>query len=95
MRPARLDDEEILRRLEALPGWELREGRLWRRFRFEDFSRAFAFMTRCAMVAEQIDHHPDWLNVYNRVDVTLHTHDVGGLTELDFSLAEAMSRFAA
>ena len=84
MRPARLAPEEIERRLASLPGWELREGRLFRLFRFADFSAAFAFMTRTAMRAEQLDHHPDWSNVYNRVEVQLHTHDVGGLTELDF-----------
>ena len=94
MRPARLSDEEIRQRLAGLPGWELREGRLFRGFRFADFSSAFAFMARSALRAEQLDHHPDWSNVYNRVQVTLHTHDVGGVTELDILLAEAMSAFA-
>jgi len=95
MRPARFSDEETRQRLDTLPGWELRDGRLFRSFRFADFSSAFAFMTRSALRAEQLDHHPDWSNVYNRVQVTLHTHDVGGLTELDFLLAEAMSGFAS
>lgn len=94
MRPARLGDDEIRQRLANLPGWELRENCLHRRFRFADFSQAFAFMTRSALVAEQLDHHPDWSNVYNRVEVALNTHDVGGVTELDFRLAEAMNRFA-
>ena len=94
MRPARLDEQHIRQRLIDLPGWELRAGRLCRAFRFKDFSTAFAFMTRSAMRAEQLDHHPDWSNVYNRVDVELHTHDQGGVTELDFQLAEAMQRFA-
>lgn len=94
MRPPRLDTDDVATRLLDLPGWELREGRLWREFRFADFSEAFAFMTRTALRAEQLDHHPDWFNVYNRVRVSLHTHDVGGLTELDFLLAEAISGFA-
>ena len=95
MRPVRLLPDEIEQCLAALPGWELRNGRLYRQFRFADFSSAFSFMTRTALRAEQLDHHPDWHNVYNRVDVELLTHDVGGLTELDFQLAEAMSRFAS
>ena len=95
MRPPRLTEETVRQQLEALPGWEFRDDRLHRRFRFADFSEAFAFMTRSAMVAEQLDHHPDWSNVYNRVEVMLFTHDQGGVTELDLRLAEAMSRFAA
>jgi 4a-hydroxytetrahydrobiopterin dehydratase len=93
MRPARLSEEEIARRLASLPGWASRGDRLWRQFRFKDFSQAFAFMTRGALVAEQLDHHPDWSNVYNRVEVALTTHDAGGVTDLDFRLAEAMNRF--
>ena len=95
MRPARLADEEIKRRLGALPGWELNDGKLRREFRFANFSEAFAFMTRAALRAEQLDHHPDWSNVYNRVTVTLSTHDAGGVTDLDFSLADSMSGFSA
>lgn len=94
MRPARLSEQEIGARLRALPGWELREGKLAREFRFENFSAAFAFMTRAALRAEQLDHHPDWSNVYNRVTVTLSTHDADGLTALDFDLAQAMNEFA-
>jgi len=94
MRPARLDDLEIHARLATLPGWELREGKLRREYRFADFSTAFAFMTRCALRAEQLNHHPEWSNVYNRVDVALTTHDADGVTELDFQLAQAMEQFA-
>ncbi|MFM7273500.1 MAG: 4a-hydroxytetrahydrobiopterin dehydratase [Gammaproteobacteria bacterium] len=94
MRPARLDEVSVRTRLGALPGWEIADGKLLREFRFRDFPEAFAFMTRSAFRAEQLDHHPDWFNVYNRVRVTLWTHDVGGLTELDFALAEAMQGFA-
>jgi len=94
MRPSLLPTEDIRQRLQSLPGWELQEGALHREFRFRDFSAAFAFMVRTALRAEQLDHHPDWSNVYNRVSVSLNTHDVGGVTELDFQLAEAMSGFA-
>ena len=63
-------------------------------FKFKDFSEAFGFMARAALVAEKMDHHPEWTNVWNRVDVTLSTHSAGGLTELDLKLAEAMDRIA-
>lgn len=93
-RPARLNDETVHARLSALPGWSHQDGKLLREFRFKDFSAAFAFMTRSALRAEQLDHHPDWFNVYNRVKVQLSTHDADGVTELDFLLAEAMNSFA-
>jgi 4a-hydroxytetrahydrobiopterin dehydratase len=67
---------------------------LFKSYRFKDFSEAFAFMTRSAIKAEQLNHHPEWFNVYNRVDVTLTTHDAGGITDLDFKLAKAMDVFA-
>ena len=78
--------------LAALDGWTEGEGRdaITRSFGFEDFTAAFAFMARCALVAERMDHHPEWFNVYNRVDVTLSTHDAGGLTQRDIDLATAM-----
>ncbi|MBK6286615.1 MAG: 4a-hydroxytetrahydrobiopterin dehydratase [Gammaproteobacteria bacterium] len=95
MRPAKLSPNEIEQRLASLPGWRLQDARLHRTFRFADFSAAFAFMTRAALRSEQLDHHPEWSNVYNRVDVALTTHDAGGVTVLDFVLAEAMERFAA
>ena len=94
-RPHKLADEAVTSRLTALPGWAHQDGKLHREFRFADFSAAFAFMTRAAMRAEQLDHHPDWFNVYNRVKVQLSTHDAGGVTERDFLLAEAMNGFAA
>jgi 4a-hydroxytetrahydrobiopterin dehydratase len=94
MRPVLLASAEIASRLAELPGWEWRDGALCRAFRFSDFSSAFAFMTRAALRAEQLDHHPDWSNIYNRVSVALRTHDAGGVTELDFQLAAAMSSFA-
>jgi 4a-hydroxytetrahydrobiopterin dehydratase len=89
-----LSAAEIESRLSSLPGWQHVEGHLRRQFRFADFPTAFAFMTRCAFAAEKLDHHPDWSNVYNRVDVVLWTHDAGGITAKDFQLAEAMDRAA-
>jgi 4a-hydroxytetrahydrobiopterin dehydratase len=79
-----------------LPHWQPVEGRdaLRRTFTFKDFSEAFGFMTRAALVAEKLDHHPEWSNVWNRVEVTLATHAAGGLTERDVALAEAMDRLA-
>ncbi len=93
-RPSRLSDAEIPARLASLPGWSLAGGKLHREFVFRDFSEAFGFMTRAALVAEKKDHHPDWSNVWNRVVVDLSTHDAGGITSLDFDLAAAMSRLA-
>ena len=85
----RLEPDERTRGLEALPGWRTVAGRdaITRSYRFQDFNQAFGFMARVALVAEKLDHHPEWFNVYNRVDVTLSTHDAGGLTDKDFDLA--------
>ena len=76
--------------LDGLPDWDYDEARdaITRRFGFSDFSEAFAFMTRVAMLAETADHHPEWSNVYNRVDILLTTHDAGGLSVRDIELAE-------
>ncbi len=87
-----LDSEEILRQLSTLPGWELRDGRLRRAYEFRDFVEAFAFMTAVALRVQEMDHHPEWSNVYNRVEVTLTTHDSGGVTKKDLQLARAMDR---
>ena len=94
-RPAKLDDGEIKRRLADIAGWEFIDGKLHREFRFDDFKRAFGFMTSVALVAERMDHHPEWSNVYNRVTVDLRTHDAGGITDLDFRLARAASELFA
>lgn len=93
-RPSRLVDAEIADRLASLAGWSLAGAKLRREFLFRDFSEAFGFMARVALVAEKLDHHPDWSNVWNRVTVELWTHDAGGLTELDFELARAMNKLA-
>jgi len=88
----KLSDDEVRTRIGDLPGWSLAAGKLRRELRFDDFGAAFSFMTRVALVAERMDHHPDWSNVYNRVTIELQTHDAGGLTERDFELAAAISR---
>jgi 4a-hydroxytetrahydrobiopterin dehydratase len=84
------------RALGRLKGWSVVEGRdaIRKKFVFADFNQAFGFMTRAALVAEKLDHHPEWFNVYKTVEVTLSTHDAGGVTELDFKLAEAMDKLA-
>jgi 4a-hydroxytetrahydrobiopterin dehydratase len=93
-RPTRLDEGEIAARLRDMPEWSLDGAKLHRRFGFADFSEAFAWMTRVALAAETMNHHPEWRNVYNRVDVHLTTHDAGGISELDFELARKMDRLA-
>ena len=84
--------KEIQSGLQEVEGWQLVVGRdaISKEFRFKDFNRAFAFMTRVAMKAEKMDHHPEWFNVYNKVQVTLATHDVDGVSDKDFELAKFM-----
>lgn len=96
-RPSKLSPADRAAALGQLTGWQPVAGRdaIAKTYRFEDFSAAFGFMARVALVAEKMDHHPEWLNVWNRVEVTLTTHDAGGLTALDIALAEAMDRLAA
>src|SRR5438309_2503388 len=83
--------------LGKLDGWTEVAGRdaIARKFTFKDFNEAFGFMARAALVAEKLDHHPEWFNVYNKVEVTLATHDAGGVTERDVKLAQEMNRLAA
>jgi len=92
----RLTGEALREAMDGTAGWTLAEdgNSIRRKFTFRDFSEAFGFMTRVALAAEKMDHHPDWSNVYKTVDVTLNTHDAGGLTELDFKLARKMDRLA-
>ncbi|HCH64665.1 MAG TPA: 4a-hydroxytetrahydrobiopterin dehydratase [Deltaproteobacteria bacterium] len=94
--PSPLTDAERARLPEVLPDWSVVEGRdaIQRTYRFADFSTAWAFMSRGALSAEQLGHHPEWFNVYNRVEVVLTTHDCGGLSELDVALARALDTFA-
>ena len=86
--------EEAGRKLGTLNGWQLVQDKdaIEKSFKFKNFNQAFAFMTRVAMKAEKMDHHPEWFNVYNRVDVTLCSHDVDGISEKDFSLAAFMDK---
>ena len=94
MRPKKSTEEVIEAALTELEGWKRDGESIFRSFRFSDFATAFHFMTEVALVAEELNHHPDWTNSYSRVDVTLSTHDAGGLTSLDFELARAMNRIA-
>jgi 4a-hydroxytetrahydrobiopterin dehydratase len=92
----KLDTDAIRGSLASLPGWTLEEdgAAISRKFAFKSFNDAFGFMTRCALAAEKLDHHPEWFNVYNKVNVRLTTHDAGGVTKLDIDLATRMNRFA-
>jgi len=87
-----LSEAERADALDGLPDWDYDEGRdaIARTFTFADFSEAFAFMTRVALLAEKADHHPEWSNVWNRVEITLTTHDAGGLSGRDVEMAEAI-----
>ncbi len=82
--------------VERLEGWRIADGRdaVVKTYRFKDFNAAFGFMSRAALLAEKLDHHPEWFNVYNRVEVLLTTHDAGGVTELDLRMAEFMDEAA-
>jgi len=95
-RPTRLETQAIDDALahESLSGWSVVDAKLRREFQFVDFVSAFGFMARSALVAEKMDHHPEWFNVYNRVEVDLTTHDAGGITSLDLDLARAMNKLA-
>ncbi|MCW5770646.1 MAG: 4a-hydroxytetrahydrobiopterin dehydratase [Rhodospirillaceae bacterium] len=86
----RLAADEIAGRLPSLQGWAHAGDMLRKSFKFADFNAAFAFMTRVALLAEKQDHHPEWSNVYNRVEIALSTHDAGGISERDFRLAAAI-----
>ena len=92
----RLSAEARKSALKGLPGWKEVVGReaIERTFVFKDFNEAFGFMSRAALVAEKSDHHPEWRNVYKTVEVTLSTHDAGGVTGLDIELAKAMNAIA-
>jgi len=91
----KLSDSEIKNELSKLKGWTIVNGKLNRTFEFADFNEAFGFMTRVAMEVEKLNHHPEWFNVYNRVKIDLVTHDVGGLSNFDFKLANIINRIAA
>jgi 4a-hydroxytetrahydrobiopterin dehydratase len=91
----RLSDEQVRTRIADLPHWSLVDGKLHREYRFADFVEAFGFMASAALVAEAMDHHPEWSNVYRTVRIDLVTHDAGGISERDFALAAKLEALAA
>ena len=91
-KPTRLNDEQVSAALTGLSGWELVEGKLHREFKFGNFVEAFGFMSRVALVAERMDHHPEWFNVYSRVVIDLRTHDCDGISDRDFELAGTIDK---
>lgn len=93
-RPKRLTDAEIAAALSSIEGWRVENGKLHREYRFANFVEAFGFMASVALVAEAMDHHPEWFNVYRSVRVDLSTHDAGGITRLDLDLAKRMNTLA-
>ena len=93
-RPGKLSEPKIAAALSKLPGWKLEGGKLHREYKFADFVTAFAFMTGAALVAQGMDHHPEWFNVWNTVRIDLQTHDAGGVTTLDVQLAQRMEELA-
>lgn len=97
MTVAKLADQEIAAALAQLPGWSRVDGRsaIAKTFRFADFNAAWGFMCRVALAAEKQDHHPEWFNVWNRVEITLSTHDAGGVSARDVKLAETIEKIAA
>lgn len=92
----KLDAKSRTAALKKLKGWKEVKGRdaITKKFQFQDFNEAFGFMTRVALLADKMDHHPEWSNVYNKVEVTLSTHDAGGVTQNDIDMAEAMNAWA-
>lgn len=95
MAHVKLDAAQIDQKLTQLTGWALVDGKIHKDFQFADFVGAFGFMAKVALVAESMNHHPEWFNVWNRVSVDLATHDVGGISQADFDLAAKMDELAA
>jgi 4a-hydroxytetrahydrobiopterin dehydratase len=91
---AKLSDSEIEAALRKVSGWTVAGGKLHREFKFADFVHAFSFMTRAALTAEAMGHHPEWFNVYNKVTIDLTTHDAGGISAKDFELAAKLDALA-
>ncbi len=92
--PEKLSEAELGDALETLHAWSVKDDKLHREFRFQDFNEAFGFMARSALIAESMNHHPEWFNVWNRVVVDLSTHDAGGITGLDVELARKLNDIA-
>ncbi len=89
----KLSDSEIQENLAQLSGWNIENGKLHKHFQFQSFVEAFGFMTKAALAAEAMNHHPEWFNVYNKVTVDLSTHDLGGISSWDVKLAKKMEEF--
>jgi 4a-hydroxytetrahydrobiopterin dehydratase len=87
----KLSESVIEEKLKNLPGWSLKNEKLYKEFQFNDFNQAFGFMTRAAIEIEKMNHHPEWFNVYNRITVELTTHDAGGITDNDVNLARILN----
>ena len=87
----KLSESIIEEKLKNLPGWSVKNEKLYKEFQFNDFNQAFGFMTRAAMEIEKMNHHPEWFNVYNRSTVELTTHDAGGITDNDVNLARILN----
>ena len=87
----KLSESSIEEKLKNLPGWSIKNDKLYKEFQFNDFNQAFGFMTRAAMEIEKMNHHPEWFNVYNRITVELTTHDAGGITDNDVNLARILN----
>lgn len=91
----KLQEKEVQEQVAGLDGWKVVDGKVSKTFEFDDFVHAFGFMTRVAMEAEKLNHHPEWFNVYNRVKIDLVTHDVGGISNYDIQLARTIDRLAS
>jgi len=90
----RLSDQEAAKGIASLPGWQIEQGKLHKSFEFRDFIQAFGFMSRVALVAESLGHHPEWSNMWNKVVVNLSTHSIGGISRLDIELAGKIQELA-
>lgn len=92
MNRVKLDQDEIDKEVSTLKDWTVLDGKLHKNFKFKNFIDAFGFMTKIALVAEKMDHHPEWINVYNGVTINLMTHDIGGISNMDISLAREIEK---
>ena len=92
---AKLTSTEIRSRMKPLKRWSIQKGKLHKEYAFADFNEAFGFMSRVALIAEKMNHHPEWFNVWNKVVIDLSTHDAGGISELDFQFAERVGKLLA
>ena len=92
MKNSILNDTQLQAELSKLPGWQLKNGKLWKLFKFPDFVTAWGFLSQIALYAEAHNHHPEWSNVYNRVEIYLFTHDAKGITEKDINLAHIIEQ---